>query len=238
MKQFPERGRRAEDVLNELGEMAKNDFDPHSKRMWGHIYYAGQKELVELARRAYLMFMDKTMLDFTTFPSLLKMENELVGMAASLLNGDENVVGSFTYGGTESIMLALKAAREEFRKERGSGVAPELIIPATGHPAFWKSAEYLGFRVLRARLNDELRVDVDHVSELMSGNTAIIVGSAPNYPFGVVDDIAALSQLAVDSGLWLHVDACLGGFSHLPGRRSGANERCSRTDLEGVSPRL
>ncbi len=235
MRQFPEKGKSPEEILSELKEISKNDFDPHSKRMWGHIYYAGQRELVELARKAYLMFMDKTMLDFTTFPSLLKMENDLVGMAATLLNGDENVVGSFTYGGTESIMLALKAAREKFRKEKGNDVTPEMIIPATGHPAFWKSAEYLGFRVLRARLNNELRVDVDHVSELMGKNTAIIVGSAPNYPFGVVDDIGALSQLAVDSGVWLHVDACLGGFS-LPFFRS-LGEKVPDFDfsLEGVS---
>ena len=181
------------------------------------------------------MFMDKTMLDFTTFPSLLKMENDVVGMAASLLNGDERTVGSFTYGGTESIMLALKAARDKFQKEKGKDVVPELVIPATGHPAFWKSSEYLGYRVLRAKLDDELRVDVDHVSELVSEKTAIIVGSAPNYPFGMVDDIKALSDIAVDTGVWLHVDACLGGFSLLFFRMLGEKVPDFDFSLEGVS---
>ncbi|AIG98203.1 MULTISPECIES: aspartate aminotransferase family protein [Archaeoglobus] len=211
---FPN-GSDAEGVLKRLEDYAKNDFEPHSRRMWGHIYYAGLKDVVELARKAYLMYMDKTMLDFTCFPSLLRMEREVVRMASSLLNGDEEVVGNFTYGGTESIMLALKAAREKFRKEEGGNVVPEIVLPATAHPAFWKSAEYLGMRCLRAKLDDELRADVETVKELVGDKTAMIVGSAPNYPFGVVDDIKALSDIAVDGKLWLHVDACLGGF-HLP----------------------
>jgi glutamate/tyrosine decarboxylase-like PLP-dependent enzyme len=235
MRTFPEKGKDTDSVIKELEELSIEDYDPHSKKMWGHIYYAGQKEIVKLARKAYLMYMDKTMLDFTTFPSLLRMEKEVVEMAASLLNGDEGVVGNFTYGGTESIMLALKAAREKFRRERGKNVVPELILPATAHPAFWKSAEYLGFKVLRAKLNDELRVNVDHVSELISNSTAVVVGSAPNYPFGVVDDIRALSDLALDSKVWLHVDACLGGFSLPFFRRLGERIPDFDFSVEGVS---
>ncbi len=211
---FPE-GNDAEEIIRKLNDLAKNDFDPHSKRMWGHIYYAGLKDVVELARKAYLMYMDKTMLDFTCFPSLLRMEKEVVRMTASLLQGDEETVGNFTYGGTESIMLAMKAAREKFRKERGKDVVPEVVLPATAHPAFWKSAEYLGMKCLRAKLDDELRADVESVKGLVNGKTAMIVGSAPNYPFGVVDDINSLADVANDHKVWLHVDACLGGF-HLP----------------------
>ncbi len=235
MKTFPKKGKDGDSVIKELEELSTEDCDPHSKKMWGHIYYAGQKEIVEIARKAYLMYMDKTMLDFTTFPSLFRMEKEVGEMAASLLNGDEGVVGNFTYGGTESIMLAMKAAREKFRKEEGKNIVPELILPATAHPAFWKSAEYLGFRVLRAKLNDELKADVDHVSELMSNSTAVVVGSAPNYPFGVVDDIRALSDLAIDSRVWLHVDACLGGFSLPFFRQLGEKVPDFDFSVEGVS---
>ncbi len=208
-------GSDAEEVLKKLEDYAMNDFEPHGRKMWGHIYYAGLKDVVELARKAYLTYMDKTMLDFTCFPSLLRMEREVVRAASELLNGDEGVAGNFTYGGTESIMLALKAAREKFRKEHGKDVVPEIVLPATAHPAFWKGAEYLGMRCLRAELDDEFRADVDSLAELAGDKTAMIVGSAPNYPFGVVDDIKALSDVATEKKLWLHVDACLGGF-HLP----------------------
>ncbi|WP_202320274.1 pyridoxal phosphate-dependent decarboxylase family protein [Archaeoglobus neptunius] len=232
---FPHSGRKAEEVLEDLDSYARNDFDPHSKRMWGHVYYAGLKELVEVVRRAYLMYMDKTMLDFTTFPSLLKMENEVVGAAANLLGGDDGVVGCFTYGGTESIMLALKAAREKFRKEKGKDAVPEVVLPATAHPAFWKSAEYLGMRVRRAAVDDGFRADLDSVNELAGRKTALIAGSAPNYPFGVVDDINGLSDIAVDRDIWLHVDACLGGFSLPFFKKLG--ERVPDFDfrIEGVS---
>lgn len=234
-KNFPEKGMRADAILKKLKELAKDDFDPHSKKMWGHIYYAGQREILEVARNAYLMYMDKTMLDFTTFPSLLKMEKDVVGVAANLLNGDEEVVGNFTYGGTESIMLALKAAREKFWKEKGKNAVPEVVLPATAHPAFWKSAEYLGIKVLRAGIDEEFRADVGQIEELVGSNTAAIVGSAPNYPFGVVDDIKALSDLAVDSKLWLHVDACLGGFSLPFFRKLGEKVPDFDFSLEGVS---
>lgn len=85
------------------------------------------------------------------------MENDVIAMAANLLNAEEGVVGCFTYGGTESIMLALKAAREKFRKERGADSIPEIILPVTAHPAFWKSAEYLGYKVISVAVDDDLR---------------------------------------------------------------------------------
>jgi glutamate/tyrosine decarboxylase-like PLP-dependent enzyme len=212
LKALPKESLSPEEVFKVLENYVLGDMDPYSGRMWGHIYNAGLDDLLDVARRAYLMFMDKTMLDFTTYPSILKMENDVVSITASLMNGDENVVGNFTYGGTESIMLAVKAARDLFRKKKGNAT-PEIILPSTAHPAFYKSAEFLGLRVVRTGVDPEtFKADVDDVSEAIGKNTAIIVGSAPNYPFGVVDDIKGFGELAIDHDLWLHVDACLGGF--------------------------
>jgi glutamate/tyrosine decarboxylase-like PLP-dependent enzyme len=232
MRTLPDSMSDAE-VFAELERYASGDLDPHTRRMWGHIYYAGLSDVVEIARRAYTMFMDKTMLDFTVYPSILRMENDVVAMTASLLNSDDSVVGNFTYGGTESIMLALKAARDYFKKKKGEN--GEVILPSTAHPAFYKSAEFLGLKPVRVGLDDDLKASVEEVKEAVSKKTAMIVGSAPNYPFGVMDDIKALSEIAQDRKIWMHVDACLGGFVLPFFRKLGEKVPDFDFSLEGVS---
>lgn len=190
--------------------MASRDLDPGSKRMFGHVYDTGLEEVKEAARRAFLMFLDKTMLDFTVYPSVLELEREVVGMSASLVGGGDGVVGAFTYGGTESIMLAVKAARDYYKRV---GEELKLVLPVTGHPAFVKAADYLGVDLVKVPVDpDSFKVDVEAVKREVDKSAVMIVGSAPNYPMGVIDDISALSDIAVDKGAWLHVDACIGGF--------------------------
>ncbi|NOZ31257.1 MAG: aspartate aminotransferase family protein, partial [Crenarchaeota archaeon] len=173
-------------------------------------YDTGLDDLKEAARRAFLMFLDKTMLDFTVYPSVLELEREVVGMSASLVGGDQSTVGAFTYGGTESIMLAVKAARDYYRKK---GKRLKMVLPVTGHPAFVKAAEYLDVDLVKVPVDEEtFKVDVEAVKEAVNSEAVMIVGSAPNYPMGVIDDIEALSDIALDKNAWLHVDACIGGF--------------------------
>ncbi len=210
---LPREGKSSSEVLALLDEASRGDMDPHSGLMWAHSYEHGIREVWDAAHQAFLKFLDKTMLNFTVYPSILKLEREVVGIVASLMNAGEEAVGTFTYGGTESIMLAVKAARDHFRKRRGSDVAPEIIVPQTGHPSFLKAAEYLQLKVVYARVDPEsYKVDVGDVEEKISSNTALVVGSAPNYPFGTIDEIESLGELAEDRNVWLHVDACMGGF--------------------------
>ncbi len=210
---LPENGYDKDSILKELEEVTKEDLNPLTGKMFGHSYETGDNILRELSMKVYKAFMHKTMLDFTVYPSLVKLENEIVSMVLSIMHGEENSTGSFTYGGTESIMLATKASREYFRKKKGEGVVPELILPMTGHPSFVKAAEYLNMKVKFAPVDYKtLKVDVDKVNELINDRTAMIVGSAPNYPFGTIDDIAALSDIAIDKKVWLHTDSCIGGF--------------------------
>ncbi len=236
MLRLPERSTPAEDVLKKLEEFATSDFDPLSGKMWGHVYNSLLYDLLDVARRAVVMYMDKTMLDFTTYPSILKLENDVVAMTASLLNGDDGVVGNFTYGGTESIMLAVKAARNAYAAKAGKSSTPEIVLPYTAHPAFLKAAEYLGLKVVQTSVHpDTFEADVEDVKEATTSKTAIIVGSAPNYPFGVVDDIKALAEISQDAGVWLHVDACMGGFILPFLRKLGEHIPDFDFSVEGVS---
>lgn len=205
-------GLSVEDVIDLLVRMSRGEPDPSSGTMFTHAYETGDPMLRALARRAFELYMDKTMLDFTVYPSLVRLERDIISFVAKLMGGDDRTAGTFTYGGTESIMLAVKAARDFF-KSRNPSLEPEVILPYTAHPAFVKAAVYLGLKPILVPVDlESFKVDLNAVQERVSKRTAMIVGSAPNYPTGVVDDIRGLGDIALDHDVWLHVDACIGGF--------------------------
>ncbi|MEM0203854.1 MAG: aspartate aminotransferase family protein [Archaeoglobaceae archaeon] len=209
---FPEKGLSKDEILQKLREYAVDDLDPYSGRLFTIAFEPGVEELREVAFEAMKMFAFKNMLDFTEFPSAIRMEKDIVDYAVSLMHGDEQTVGTFTFGGTESVFLAVKAARDSFILNKGTITIPEIVMPVTGHPCYDKAAEYLGLRVKRVRVDEKFTADVEAIKEAITENTAMIVGSTPNWPFGTVDPIKDLAEIAVDKGIWLHVDACVGGF--------------------------
>ena len=135
----------------------------------------------------------------------------MVALSRRLLHGGPEAGGAMTSGGTESILMAVKTARERARAERGV-TRPELVAPFSAHPAFAKAAHYLGLELKQIPLEPDFRADVAAAEKLIGDNTALVVGSAPNYPFGVIDPIPELAGLAAARGAAFHTDACLGGF--------------------------
>lgn len=191
---------------------AESDFQ--TGRAFGGIYN-DHAELNKMIVAAENIFHDSNGLFPTIFPGLRKMETEVIRMAANLLHGDANVVGSLTTGGTESILCAIKAYREKAEKERGV-TQPELIFPDTAHPAFAKGCDLFKVKmvIVPVRSSDR-RVDPATIKAAITSNTIGIVASAPTYPHGVIDPIEEIGAIALASNLPFHVDACLGGF-HLP----------------------
>jgi glutamate/tyrosine decarboxylase-like PLP-dependent enzyme len=146
------------------------------------------------------------------FPSLKQLETEVIAMTAGLLGGDAETVGSFTCGGTESIFMAVKTARDWARAERPDVKMPQMIKPVTAHPAWNKSSYYLGLDVVTTPVGDDFRADVDAIAEAVNENTIMIIGSAMTYPHGMVDPIAEMGEIAAAKNIWLHIDSCLGGL--------------------------
>ena len=211
------------DILSELDGFRKNDLDWRSGRAFGYIFDPGP-EVREVCKEAYSLFLTENGLDFTAFPSLLRLENELVDMARNHLNGDEEVVGNFTSGGTESIILAVKTARDYSRAHRPEIKVPEMVIPTTGHAAFHKAAHYLGVKVVQTPVDPvTFRADVAAMRDAVTPDTILLVGSAPSYAQGIVDPIREMGELALEKGLLLHSDACMGGFMLPYFRRLGAD---------------
>jgi glutamate/tyrosine decarboxylase-like PLP-dependent enzyme len=162
-------------------------------------------------KNAFLQYFSENALNPLAFPSLRRFESEVVSMAASLL-GHPDAAGSMTSGGTESILMAVKTARDWARQAMPSVREPEMIVPETVHPAFEKAAHYFGVRAVHVPLDASMRADVDAMKRAMNDRTILLVGSAPAYPHGVVDPIEDIAGLAASRGILCHVDACVGGF--------------------------
>ena len=208
---LPKKGTSTEEVLQKLQAHRGEDVDWKSGRTFSLVYYAGE-HVMQLLHDAYSMFMAENGLSPMAFPSLRDMENEVVAMTANMLHGGDTAAGSMTSGGTESIFMAMKTARQWARKHRPEIAKPKIVAPVTAHPAFIKSAHYLDMQIEFTPLRDDWRADPEAMKAAIDENTVILVGSAICYPYGVVDPIEEIAALAEEQGILMHVDACLGGF--------------------------
>ena len=209
---IPEKGMARESIMETLRSYKGKDLDWQSGRVMGYIYEAGEKAK-EIINEAYTMYLSENALDPTTFPSLLRIENEIVRMIANLLRGGENVVGNFTSGGTESLILAVKTARDYMRFKKPEIKEPETVLPITAHSSFYKAAHYLCVKpVTIPVLDGSYKTDMAAMRAAINKNTILLVGSAPGYAHGVVDPIEDIAQLAMEHDLPCHVDGCVGGI--------------------------
>jgi glutamate/tyrosine decarboxylase-like PLP-dependent enzyme len=198
-----------------------NDLPWRAPRIFKPAYFAGE-DLVEVANAAYQMYVsDNALYGNSAFPSIGRYEREVVGMLLELMDAPPGAGGSITGGGTESNMMAVKAARDWAREAKPRATAPEMVLPRTAHPSFEKAAHMFGVKPVRMAASVDWRADVAGMAAAINENTVMIVGSAPPYPYGTTDPIAALSALAERHRLWLHTDACLGGFILPFARRLG-----------------
>jgi glutamate/tyrosine decarboxylase-like PLP-dependent enzyme len=235
MLSIPKRGRSKQEVLEALEAFRADDVKWRSGRTWAYVYDPGP-EAEELVKQAYSMYLSENGLDPTAFPSALRMETEIVAMAAAHLKGDENVVGNFTSGGTESILLAVKTARDWARANKPQIKEPEIILPVTAHAAFQKAAHYLCVKPVLVPVNTTtFEADPEAIRKAITPNTVLLVGSAISYAHGCVDPIAAIGQIALDHGLLLHVDGCMGGFLLPYFRRLGAPVPDFEFNVPGVT---
>ncbi|HEY1012044.1 MAG TPA: aspartate aminotransferase family protein, partial [Herpetosiphonaceae bacterium] len=207
---LPESGQSPEEVRARLEGLRARDVTWADGTVFSLVFAAG-REVSAVAREAYAMFMAENGLNPSAFPSLRQMETEVVAMTAGLLGGAE-AAGNMTSGGTESILMAVKTARDWARATRPRIRRPELVMPVTAHPAFDKAAHYFDVRLVKVPVDGSFRADLRALRKAISGNTIMLVGSAPAYPHGAIDPIAAIAGLAAEREILCHVDACVGGF--------------------------
>ncbi len=208
---IPEKGRPTSEILSAMQEAKATDTPWLEGKTWTLQYYVDAQHN-ELLKAAYNLYFSENYINPFLFKSLFRMEKEVVSMAANLLHGDENTVGTMTSGGTESILLAMYACREWAGKHRPGIKSLEIVAPRTIHPAFDKAAHYFGLTLRKAQVDDNQEADVAAMERLISRNTILLAASAPSFAHGVLDPIPAIGQLAEKHNLLFHVDACVGGF--------------------------
>lgn len=207
---LPKTGASAAQILADLDALKVKDVDWKAGRAFSLAYHAGD-DVLDLAHAAYERFMSDNALNTAAFPSLGRMQADVVGMIAGLFNGGSEAAGFMTSGGTESILMAVKAARGRGRRQ---GIdAPEMVLPTSAHAAFEKGAEYFGVKSVRVPVRDDFRADVAAMERAMTPRTVLLVASAPQYPQGVVDPVAEIAELARQRDINCHVDACMGGIT-------------------------
>jgi len=200
-------------ILDRLAALRAADAPTHGGRVLSYVYDSGLAEIDELAAAAMRLVQPVNGLDPTTFTSVAVMESEVVAFARDLLGGDSDVVGSVTTGGTESCLLAVKTARDNWRGlSRASGATPRLLAPVTVHAAFQKAAHYFGLELDLVPVLPSGAVSAEALIERMGPDVALVVVSAPSYPHAALDPIAQVAAAAAAQGIDCHVDACIGGW--------------------------
>ena len=210
--QIPQQGLSKQEILNTLQAFRSRDMDWQAGKVWCYVYHPGD-DPASVTREAYLEFLSENGLDPTVFPSLLKLETDVVRAVIGLVRGDSNAVGHLTSGGTESIMLAVKTARDMARAVKPHIKEPEMILPKTAHAAFHKAAHYLSVKPVIVDIDPQtFQVRAEDMEKALTQNTILLVGSAPSYSQGVIDPIDEIGKIAQKHDLLFHVDACVGGL--------------------------
>lgn len=213
-KAIPDVARDREEVLAEISDMARREDAIGDEGQVSGSLYCGDHEHYAYLGQVFSQFSHANVLQRDMYPSATKFEAEIVAMALDLLNGaaaGPGACGVVTSGGSESLITAMYSYREAARDERGV-TRPNIVMPNTAHVALDKGGHWMDVEVRHAPLAADFRVDVGAMADMIDDQTIALVGSAGNYPHGLIDPIAEIGELASSHGVGLHVDGCLGGF--------------------------
>lgn len=233
MTQLPKNGSTWPELEARMRAMAEGDVKWREGKTTMYIFNAGE-DVERVKKAAYAMFAEENGLGPGAFPSIAQMEREIVGIGLALLNAPAGAAGAMTSGGTDSIVMAVKAARDFARAKRGVAGKLNLAAPYSAHPAFDKAAALMDIEVRRVAVKDYL-ADPKAMAGAIDAATIMLVGSAPCFPYGLIDPIPALGELAQERGVWLHVDACVGGYLAPFVRMNGADLPAFDFAVPGVS---
>ncbi|NKB99587.1 MAG: aspartate aminotransferase family protein [Pseudomonadales bacterium] len=233
MHEMANEGRDWDLLKTEMIERGADDAKWREGKTAVYVFNAGE-DVARVQKEAYTLYMSENGLGPAAFPSLKRMEEEVIAMGLSLLHAAEDAAGTITSGGTDSITMAVKAARDYARATRGVDGQANLVAPFSAHPAFDKAAHLMNIEVRRIPVGADLKSDVNAMAEAADEQTIMLVGSAPCFPYGLIDHIEALSDLGVAQNIWLHVDACVGGYLAPFVRMNGAAIQPFDFELPGV----
>ncbi len=210
---LPSIGQSRDEIFARMKAYSVGDVDWRRGRVPLYVFKANDS-IASIGRDAYVEFFTENGLGAKrAFHGLKRMEEEIVAIGLSLFHAPDDAAGYFTTGGSESIIAVVKACRDWTRARNDARDGPfNIVMPRSAHPAFTKAARLMDLEARRVPVAGDFRADAAAMAEAIDGRTLMIVGSAPSFPYGTIDPIEALGRLAVDRDVWLHVDACVGGY--------------------------
>lgn len=214
MTHLPTQGMDREEILELMERFKAIEQSNWKKGFASGAVYHGDEAYIDFINQVYAINSQSNPLHPDIWPSTSKFEAEIVSMTANMLGAEktsDEIVGTVTSGGTESILLAVKTYRDWAREKRGI-YKPEIVVPTTAHASFTKACDCFGIKDIRIPVGPDFRADVEATRQAITDNTIALVGSAPPFPHGIIDPIEGLSELAHQRGIGFHTDACLGGF--------------------------
>ncbi|MBN1536289.1 MAG: aminotransferase class V-fold PLP-dependent enzyme [Anaerolineales bacterium] len=213
-KQLPKEGHSKEEIIDMMKELYKLEEPKWKEGFVSGSVYHGDLGHIDFQNQIYALNSQSNPLHFDIWPSAFKFEAEIISMTANMLGAKktpDEIVGTVSSGGTDSILLAMKTYRDWARDQKGI-TEPEMVVPTTAHAAFDKASQYFCINMIRIPVGKDYRADVKAMEAAITDNTIVMVGSAPQFPHGVIDPIEELSEIARKRGIGFHTDACLGGF--------------------------
>ena len=229
--ELPAHGWSPAETLERLEALRRDDVRWKDGRVFSLAYYASP-EAHELATEAYRRFSGENALNVDAFPSLRTMQADVLSIVAGWMGAPRSARGFFSSGGTESILMAVKAARDQFRRDK---TRPNVVLPTSAHAAFEKAGAYFGVEMRRVPVRDDWRADAAAMARAIDDQTVMLVASAPQYPQGLVDPVSDVAAVALDRGVNCHVDACMGGVTLPYLARLGVNLPKWNFEVDGVT---
>ena len=217
-----------QDILNELDELHRLDHDYADGRILGSMC----TEAHPFAKEVFCKFLDTNLGDPGLFKGTKQIENKVIKSIGELLSLDE-AYGNIVTGGTEANLMAMRAARNHARKYKGI-VDGEIIIPESAHFSFKKAADMLNLKIVEAKIDENYRIDVKALKDVISDKTVAIVAIAGTTELGLIDPIEEISKIAFENNIYFHVDAAFGGFSIPFLKEAGYDLPVFDFSLEGV----
>ncbi|WND02923.1 aspartate aminotransferase family protein [Temperatibacter marinus] len=232
---LPKSGRDATEILDTLNALKTKDVDWKGGKCFAYVYDAGP-EAMDLLKNSFNLFMTENGLDPSSFPSCLELERDVIAAALDLQEAPETAAGSFTSGGTESILLSVKTARDYYRSIRPEITSPEIILPETAHPAFYKAFKYFDIKPVQTKVDPTSYEAIpSEIEKAITENTIMIVASAPSYGMGIMDPIPAIAAIAKKHHLLCHVDSCVGGMYMPFAKKHGYEMYDFNLSVDGVT---
>lgn len=212
IRSLPNSGLEISEIYNLQNKyLMMREFEPSKGQISGTIYKKYTNQYLSFMMQTYKKFMFSNPLHPDVFPDIRIMESEIINMVKKMFNGSMDVCGNVTSGGTESIILACKTYRDWARDVKNIS-SPEIIVGESVHASFYKACHYLNIKYIVIQNNEDKEIDCSLIEKKINCNTIALVGSAPSFAHGVMDNIEKLSELALKYKIGLHVDCCLGGF--------------------------